>query len=193
MVSLGDACLVVAPDGATLRVVLRLVEDMEPSAIPRAVWTSHATRTLGPAVLYFADSVADSADTAVREIQRDDPRLLDLGTRVPVGDAVEAGMTELSSSVFVTFDGPRVAAACGYRVWPGGIAHMAVLVDVDVRRRGLGRQVALAAARDAIASGLLIQWRARPPASQALAHSLGLGDLGAQMSVQLKRHPNDDE
>jgi len=31
---------------------------------------------------------------------------------------------------------------------------------------------------------LLTQWRARPPASQALALDLGLAELGAQLSLE---------
>jgi len=49
---------------------------------------------------------------------------------------------------------------------------------------GHARRAAAAATRQAITENLLPQWRARPPASQALARSLGLIELGAQLSLQ---------
>jgi hypothetical protein len=45
--------------------------------------------------------------------------------------------------------------------------------------------VAARAIDEAAAEGLLPQWRARPVASQQLAGSLGLVQLGAQLSLRL--------
>ena len=73
---------------------------------------------------------------------------------------------------------------CGYRRWPNDVAHLSVLAHPGHRREGHARRAAAAAIRRAIDDQLLPQWRARSPASRALARRLGLVELGAQLSLE---------
>jgi GNAT superfamily N-acetyltransferase len=92
----------------------------------------------------------------------------------------------VTSPVFVTraADG-SVSAACGYRIWRDTLAHMCVLTHPDHRGRGLATMVGSAATAYALDAGLVPQWRARVPASIAVAAALGYTMLGAQLSFRL--------
>lgn len=79
----------------------------------------------------------------------------------------------------------RVIAAAGWCRWPTGVAHLSVLTVPDQRGRGVARAVAGAAVADALAAGLLPQWRARPLASRRVALALGFRELGSQLSFRL--------
>ncbi len=83
-------------------------------------------------------------------------------------------------------NGKNVAAA-GHETWPGSVAHLCVLVSTAARGRGLARRVASSATADALARGLLPQWRARVTAPQRVARALGYRELGDQLSVHLTR------
>jgi GNAT acetyltransferase-like protein len=144
----------------------------------------HIRAVLGPAALFYptsgfrlgasaaVDQVALSALEALLEAASPD-------------EVDESGLRDITSPVFATRapDG-RVTAACGYRRWPNHVAHLSVLTHPSDRQQGHGRMVATAAIRDALDNDLLPQWRARPPASRALAYSLGLRPLGAQVSLK---------
>jgi hypothetical protein len=140
---------------------------------------------LGPAWLSYPPPgyVPPALDGDVRPASPDD--LASLFARVPRDDLLESSMDELPDPVFAsrTPDG-EVAAACGYRTWPNGVAHISVLTDPAHRRRGHARRAAHPALTHALDAGLLPQWRARPLASQALAARLGLVRLGAQLGFQ---------
>jgi RimJ/RimL family protein N-acetyltransferase len=149
-------------------------------------WTQFgAVEVLGPAALLFASAANRAAGPAFRIDPRDQgvAALLEL---VPAEEAAEAGIDELTYAFAVTPDGQFVAVA-GYQVWPGGIAHLAVLSAPGYRRNGHARAAATAAVVHALDSGLLPQWRARLLPSQRLALSLGLQPLGAQAGVLLSR------
>ena len=66
---------------------------------------------------------------------------------------------------------------------------LGVLTARDARGRGHATLVAAAATADALAAGLLPQWRARVPASQRVAAKLGYRTLGHQLSVHLADPP----
>ena len=97
----------------------------------------------------------------------------------------ESGLDRIDRSAFVsrTAQG-AVAAACGYRVWPNGVAHLSALTHPNHRRQGHGQRAARGAISRAISEALLPQWRARPQASQHLALKLGLVRVGAQLSLR---------
>lgn len=100
-------------------------------------------------------------------------------------DLNESGIDRLDSPGFASrTEGGDVAAVCGYRRWPNGVAHLAVVTLPGHRSKGHGRKAASAAIAHGLANGLLPQWRARPLASQRLAWSLGLEQMGAQLSLQ---------
>jgi RimJ/RimL family protein N-acetyltransferase len=79
--------------------------------------------------------------------------------------------------------GGQVVAAAGYTTWPGRVAHLSVLTDPAHRGQGLAAQAGSAAAADALSAGLLAQWRARVPASIAVAARLGFVTCGSQLSI----------
>jgi ribosomal protein S18 acetylase RimI-like enzyme len=143
----------------------------------------------GPASLAFLDPAGATA--------RHDPRvawaaagggpLRRLAAACGPEDAEESGILAADSPVAVWRDGARVAAACGYQVWHGRLAHLSVLVDPADRGRGLGTAVAAAAVRRALDAGLVPQWRARLTlvASRRIAASLGFVELGRQATFRL--------
>lgn len=139
---------------------------------------------LGPASLFYPpDGFGIGQVSGVEEVSRDD--LQDLCQAVVPDELDDSGLAEITGSLFASRapDG-SLAAVCGYRRWPNEVAHLSVLAHPHHRRQGHATRAATAAIRRAIAENLLPQWRARPPASQALARSLGLIELGAQLSLQ---------
>lgn len=143
-----------------------------------------ATATLGPAHLFYPPANFEPPDVEGEKAEGTEiARLLAVAASK---DLDESGFANIESAAFVSraSDG-AVASACGYRRWPNGVAHLSVLTHPEHRRRGHARRAAAAAALNAVAEGLLPQWRARPIASQRLALELGLIRMGAQLSVQL--------
>ena len=191
IVSLGDTVIATAPDdrGAeTLRRALRglpAAATTDPAVVRARLPVSHV---LGPATLAFGDSArfrpADPAE--VGTVAAAD--LGELVAGVSDEDAAEAGLDEITSAAFVVRRGGIVAAA-GYGVWPVGTAHISVLTAPQHRGRGLARLVASAAVADALDRGLVPQWRARPEPSRRVARALGLVELGAQLSIRVRREP----
>ncbi len=158
----------------------------EQATTPEALlpYLSTTTEIIGPASLFYADGFTPASSlTGVEEVAVDElaPLLID----TPQTDLEESGISELSGTAFVAraADGTPVSA-CGYRVWPNGVAHLSVLTRPEHRGEGHGQRVATAAILRAIADGLLPQWRARPIGSQALAARLGLVRFGAQLSIR---------
>ena len=94
-----------------------------------------------------------------------DQRMQRLLASVSAEDAAETDLARMSSAVQVVLDGGRAVAAAGYLTWPGGVAHLSVLTDTARRGRGLAKLAGSLATADALARGLLPQWRARVPAS----------------------------
>jgi hypothetical protein len=125
------------------------------------------------------------------------PDVVAFSGSVPPEDAGEAGLDGITSPVFVVRstraapgslpdpDGAPVVAAAGYRLWPGSVAHGSVLTGVEWRGRGLAKAVGAAAVADALANGLLPQWRARIEPSRRAAGALGFHELGTQLSLAL--------
>lgn len=98
----------------------------------------------------------------------------------------ESGLAHVTSPVSVLMDQDgAVIAASGWRTWPGNAAHLGVLTSPRARGQGAGRAAASAAVTNALAAGLLPQWRARVPASRRVATALGFAELGAQLSLQV--------
>jgi ribosomal protein S18 acetylase RimI-like enzyme len=187
-VCLGDAAGVVAPDSPTAELVRARLGCLRPAALAQLDWDARGVEQhLGPAALFFAprDAVGFAAPEGVEVVSPGDPRLAALEASVTADEAGEAGILDVTSRVFVTMADGQVVSACGYTRWPGQIAHLAVLSHPAFRGRGLAQQVARAAIADAVEHGLLPQWRARVPASQAVARRLGLHLVGTQLSVKL--------
>ncbi|GAA1892334.1 GNAT family N-acetyltransferase [Asanoa iriomotensis] len=183
VVALGEVAIATVPDTPTMRTL---------ACLPRESWLSAGAvlaglpvvEEVGPARLsYLAPESFRPAAAGCDAVAADDPGVKALLASVPATD--ESGLAEITSPAFVVREEARVVAAAGYRRWPGGTAHLSVLTDPAERGRGLGRCVASAAVSDALAEGLLPQWRAREEASCRVAAALGFRDLGWHLSLRL--------
>jgi GNAT superfamily N-acetyltransferase len=140
--------------------------------------------TLGPAMLFYPSKRFSPTQIAdVEQVSNDE--LAALFEAVAPDEIDESGMREITSWAIGSRSTTGVlAAVSGYRHWPNHVAHLSVLTHPAFRRQGHGRRVATAAIQRAMEEDLLPQWRARPAASQAVARSLGLVQLGAQFSLE---------
>lgn len=145
-----------------------------------------ATETLGPTTLAFLDpaNFRSAATAGVARTTSDDPAVEEFAAANEPESTTDAGIRE-PAELHVLRDGGRIVAACGYRRWPGEVAHLCILVDREFRGRALARPVAAAAVADALAHGLLPQWRAQVEASRRVARGLGFRELGVQTSLRL--------
>ena len=105
---------------------------------------------------------------------------------VSAADAAETDLARIGSGAHVVLDGDRAVAAAGYLTWPGRVAHLSVLTNPAFRGRGLAKLAGASATADALARGLLPQWRARVPGSVRAAASLGFVFCGSQLSIRLR-------
>ncbi|WP_104180837.1 GNAT family N-acetyltransferase [Arthrobacter sp. B0490] len=153
----------------------------------------HGGRALGEAQLYFCDAlprfdeppaVVSSEAALVRELER----------RCPPDDVAEADLGGVEHP-FVLVDGrneggdaqPDPLAGAGYDIWEGILAHVAAITPPGERRKGYAGRVAAVAVEEAMAAGLVPQWRARTDntASQRTARRAGFVFAGTQTSVAL--------
>ena len=157
----------------------------------------HGGRALGEAQLYFCDAlpqfegppaVVSSEAALVRELER----------RCPPDDVAEADLAG-AEHPFVLVDGtggtggtddaqPTPLAGAGYDIWESIRAHGAAITPPEERRKGYAGRVAAVAVEEAMAAGLVPQWRARPDntASQRTARRAGFVFAGTQTSVALE-------
>jgi hypothetical protein len=193
IVVLGDAAIVTAPAAQAereLRGALRgvpVARLTDPSVVVPA---GRAPAVLGPANLAFTDPArfagpGASPRPATQQMPVTDQRVQRLLSSVSAEDAAETDLARMDSAVHVVLDGDRAVAAAGYLTWPGGVAHLSVLTDTACRGRGLAKLAGAAATADALARGLLPQWRARVPASIRAAASLGFVSCGSQLCIRL--------
>ena len=194
VVSIGAGVLATVPTpelAAPVREALTAVpvHEATTTAAFRAAFEVHDV--LGPAALAYTD-VDSFRPAPVPRGWRDStvgagsPELLAFLAGCPAEDADESGLADATAAVSVVLDGQgTVIAACGWRVWCGTTAHLGVLTAPYVRGQGAARVAASAAVPRALAAGLLPQWRARIPASRAVAAALGFVEVGAQLSLRV--------
>lgn len=100
-------------------------------------------------------------------------------------EAKESGLSGLPRAAVVR-SGGRIVAAAGYERWPVETAHLCVLTHPDQRGRGHATRAGAVATADALAAGLLPQWRAGVRPSLRVADKLGYRALGRQRSLRLE-------
>ena len=201
-VTIGGATLVTAPTEPAAALMSaawarRPPPTTEPDSRPTVVeltrWTAEVGLTvlerLGPAELaYLARLAVDPRP--VERVAAGHPDLAALFGAVAADERNESGLdrpaAEPGSDVAVVRDGGRIVAAAAYTPWPGGAAHVGILTATGARGRGLATAVGAAISADALAAGLLPQWRAQVPASQLVAAKLGYRVLGRQFSLRLR-------
>jgi GNAT superfamily N-acetyltransferase len=192
--SVAVGALVTAPDEPQAAAVRGELSHLPPDRLTEppywAALIPHDGRVLGPAELAYLDATDFSpvAGETVVEAALSDvaAAIANLETAAGQDDVNEVGITEAQAPLFIVRRDDMIASVCSYREWPGGLAHMMVMSHPDHRGHGLAKLTATAASEHALAAGLIPQWRARVPASQAVARSLGYTTLGAQLSVLLR-------
>lgn len=197
IVVVGGSGIATAPDAATARFLRGSLAGGPPRAAVEAErWSGRpgVVDMLGPASLAYLDQREFRPATRGADVARLPPGHPDLDrlvADVAADDVAESGIDDITSPVFVVRDGGQVAAAAGYRQWPGSVAHLCVLTSARLRGRGLAREVASAAVADALQHHLLPQWRARPEPSRRLARRLGFHECGGQLSLRVAAHQGD--
>jgi RimJ/RimL family protein N-acetyltransferase len=195
IVALDGALLATAPTAAQVALLTAALPDSGPLPIEGV--------TSGPLPIEESLGPAELAYLAARDFQSygderpEDPEhptpgvtwagpdeLAELISAVDPAEANESGLAGLPRAA-VLRTGGRIVAAAGYARWPAGTAHVCVLTAAGVRGKGHATRVAAVATADALAAGLLPQWRARVGASQRVADKLGYRVLGEQSSLRL--------
>jgi GNAT superfamily N-acetyltransferase len=201
VVTIGAGALVTVPDEALLDPARAVVLDAPVADLTDpATWRDLVPDVLlGPARLAYArpgdlhdgsgrhpgSGSGDQPAPPVELVAPDDAGVRALLAEVPPDEADESGVDGVTSPTAVERDDAgRVVAAAGWVAWPGGAAHVCVLVAPEVRGRGAAVRVGRAAVAHAWSEGRLVQWRARPGPSVSVARRLGLQDLGAQLSLR---------
>lgn len=150
----------------------------------------HGGRALGEANLYFCDNLPSIELREDAAVSGDPAFAADLERLCPPDDTAEVGLSDMEHRCVLVDDtaqSPVPVAGAGYDIWSGILAHMGVLTAPDQRGRGHGTYIASVAVENAMASGLIPQWRARSDntASIRTALSAGFVEAGTQTSVLL--------
>jgi hypothetical protein len=141
---------------------------------------------LGSALLAYADEPVDPPGLDDADLGDEPGLLARLREACPPGEVEESGLLEMEHRFVLVEDDVPVAGSA-YSPWSGLLAHVGVLTVPDGRRRGRGVLVGAAATNDALACGLVPQWRVRADnaPSVALGRRLGFVALGTQTTVRL--------
>jgi GNAT superfamily N-acetyltransferase len=194
VVSIGDGVLATVPTpelAAPVEAVLNSVPIHEATMVKSFEAVFDVGGLLGPARLAYLDAaafrpVAPRHGWRVEPVEPDSARLTAFLAGCPSDEAGESALADATSTVALVLDGDdTVIAASGWHAWPRRTAHVGVLTAPHARSRGAGRAAASAAVTEALAAGLLPQWRARIPASRRVATALGFTEVGAQLSLQV--------
>lgn len=151
----------------------------------------HGGRALQEAKLYFCDSLPSIDARPGAAVARDSSFAVELERLCPPDDVAEVKLSGMAHrSILVDDSGggrPVPLTGAGYDEWEGILAHMGVLTAPSERRRGRARYITSIAVEEALASGLIPQWRARPdnPGSQLTALGAGFVEAGSQTTVAL--------
>ncbi|MFK8024723.1 MAG: hypothetical protein AB8G26_12255 [Ilumatobacter sp.] len=194
VVTIGAATVVAGPT-AELDRLRHLFVDVDPSqfAEPNGiVELVRPKRTLGPTLLFYgdADRVASFAcvDGVSGPVSVEDERVVAVLSDATEDERDECGLADGAEGLHLAVDSSgRPAAICGWAKWPHEIAHVGVLAARARRGDGSARRVADAVLTAAQSAQLVPQWRAATTnvASIRLALSLGLTELGSQLSLRL--------
>jgi RimJ/RimL family protein N-acetyltransferase len=146
---------------------------------------------IGPAFIgYTTDaSLRSNAAKYARQVAEEDREAVEqLRTKCRAEEWEHGGSEFGKVPSFGAFDaGGGVAAIAGFETWQDNIAHISVVTDRDRRARGHGEAAVALAARHALNSGLLTQYRTLKSntASVRLAQKLGFEEYGASVYVRV--------
>ncbi|MBG6182357.1 GNAT superfamily N-acetyltransferase [Arthrobacter sp. CAN_A214] len=154
---------------------------------------SHAYggRGLGEAQLFFCDALPALEPDPSAAVSSEPAFVTRLERLCPPDDSAEAGLSSAEHPFVLVDDSgegdPAPLSGAGYDVWSGILAHLGVLTPPEHRRRGFAQRIVAVAVEEAMASGLVPQWRVRTDntASQRTARRAGFHFAGTQTSVML--------
>lgn len=141
--------------------------------------------------LFYADDLPLQQPDASVTVSHGNPEAVALEALCPPDDVNDVGLAKLAHKFTLMDSGESDAhpvATGAYAEYEGLLAQLGTLVAPAFRRRGLGLLATNIAAHEALASGLILQWRAdanNAPA-RALAVSAGFIEAGLQTSVSLQ-------
>lgn len=151
----------------------------------------HGGRALGEANLYFCDALPAIAPRAGTAVTGEASYAVELERLCPPDDTAEVGLSTMEHRCVLVDDTsaePAPLAGAGWDLWGGILAHMGTLTAPEQRRQGYARHISSIAVEEAMAVGLIPQWRARigNAASHQTALSAGFVEAGTQTSVLLE-------
>lgn len=142
-------------------------------------------RAIGPAFVGYAEVMA-APRHAVRTLEAADASAVE--ALQTVCDPVEwdHGGSSLEQPCSGVFAGGRLVALAGYEVWGGAIAHLSIVSDPAFRGRGYGTAAVAHLATQALAAGLLPQYRTLMAnrASMRVGEALGFQPYAVSMAVR---------
>ena len=149
-------------------------------------------RGLGAANLYFCDSLPALEPRDDVAVSDDLEFAVALERLCPPDDIAEVDLSSMEHRTILVDDAtapPTPFAGAGYDIWSGILAHLGVLTAPDHRGKGHAVFITKVAVEEAMAAGLIPQWRARTDntASIKTALSAGFIESGSQTSVLLPR------
>lgn len=188
VVELGRCCVVAGPgtviDGPA-HVDRRVMGDAD--SLAALLGGPPTARAIGTADLWFTGIPvgADLGDTT----EATDADLATLRADCSPAEFDESGLAELSRRWVSRTAAGAVAASAGYAPWAHTLAHVGVLSAPPHRGQGHAYRAAARAVDEALAEGLIAQWRCRVgnDASARLAQRLGFTWAGRQTAVRLRQ------
>ncbi len=104
----------------------------------------------------------------------------------------ESGIAEMSFYFATDSANGKAGAIAGYEVWNGKIAQLGVVTRPEHRGQGLASMVAHTAAKSAIDTGLIAQWRCQlgNMSSYQLSQKLGFHEVGLQLAIDVAPSSN---
>lgn len=153
----------------------------------------HGGRGLGEAFLYFCDALPSfPGDGPV--VSSEHEHALALERLCPPDDVAEVTLSGMEHNCILMDDEhepPVPLAGAGYDVRAGILAQVGALTAPGQRRQGRARFAVSVAVEEAMATGLIPQWRARTDnaACQRTALAAGFVRAGSQTSVMVEPVP----
>ena len=152
-------------------------------------------RSLGTAALYYADDLELHQPDHKVHVSTSGSDAAALEARCPPDDVNDVGLARLAHKFTIMSSGESGSeplACSAYGEYQGLLAQVGTLVAPESRRQGTGKLATSIAAHEALAAGLIVQFRAdvnNAPA-HSLATSLGLSVAGLQTRVSLPSRQN---
>jgi GNAT superfamily N-acetyltransferase len=153
---------------------------------------SGAGETVGPAWVGYADAGVFRPATfgaQTRILTRADSSAVDaLRDSCPVIEWEHGGSAVGHDTTAGTFVDGVLASLAGYEVWGERIAHIAIVTHPAHRGQGHGRAAVACVAREALARGLVLQYRTLESntASRRIGESLGFVHWATSLAVRFR-------